>query len=101
MAYSKARSFFIYDYMPARVVQAICEDKGPGLTVIRITTTKFCLMPPVKGLRLLIADSTAEMSNFNKTTGHSITWDIDSVYTQSAYLFKIRLGVAGLAAYCL
>lgn len=95
---AKTRSLFIDDRTPTGVVQAMCEDEEPGLTVVGITTTGLCVMPRVKGLRVLIADNAADRPAFDATVGHSITREMDAAYARDAQLFDIGFGVDGLVA---
>lgn len=93
--FAKARSFFIHDGTPAKLVQAICEDEEPGLTVVGIAT-EVCILPRVKGMRLVIADSTANKPAFDCEVGHAIVREMDATFMRTAQLFDIVQGAADL-----
>lgn len=84
-----ARSLFVHDRTSAKEVQGICKGREPGLTVIGVATTEFCIMPRVPGLQLLIADSTAEVPEFYGSVGHSITREADAAFARGAHVLDI------------
>lgn len=93
--FAEARSFFIHDGTPTKLVQAICEDQEPGLTVVGIAT-EVCILPRVKGMRLVIADSTAGKPAFDFEVGHSIVRDTGVTFIRGAQLFDFAEGAADL-----
>lgn len=98
--FAKARSFFIHDGTPAKLVQAICEGEEPGLTVVGIAT-EVCILPRLKGLRLVILDSTADKPAFDIELGHAIARETDATFMRTAQLLDIVHGAADLDVYIL
>ncbi|KAI7773073.1 hypothetical protein LA080_011998 [Diaporthe eres] len=93
--FAKARSFFIHDGTPANLVQAICEDEEPGLAVVGIAT-EACILPRVKGMRLVIVDSTADGPVFDIEVGHAIAREKDATFMRAVQFLDIVHGAADL-----
>lgn len=97
ITFAKARSFFIHDGTPAKLVQAICEDEEPGLTVVGIAT-EVCILPQVRGMQLLIADCTTSEPAFDPEIGQPVAREADAVFMRMTQLLDVGHGDAGLEA---
>lgn len=100
VTFANARSFFVYDRTSAKLVQAICADEEPGLTVVGIDT-EVCILPRMKGLRWIIVDGTADKPDFDFDIGQPITRETDTTFMRLAQVFDITHGAVGLEVYIL
>lgn len=100
VTFTKARSFFVHDRTSAKVIQAICADEEPGLTIVGIDT-EVCILPRMKGLRLIIVDGTADKPDFDFDIGHPITRETDTTFMRLVQVFVIAHGAVDFEVYIL